>query len=382
MFNKSKFRDAFKPINKEETLQILNFCNRYFKQHKNYPDVKQIKTFIFKKLNRNLSKAQIIKVRNRLAFITKYQPVGDTGQHRNHGFGGLKVSSLGWIELDIMFLNHAGSERGQAIVVVDILSKMVYAESVKDKSLKSVKAFMNNLLKTPGFTNIRCVLSDQESAMKSLSRNNSDFPNIKFFITDKKAKTVERTIRSIKTLLSKIMILNKESTMHKWRNYLPEVLLKLNTKKLPGKIPGELDIVRPIDLNRRNVYKYIEYLSDNNPAYYKKHHQVLFPQNPEFAEKIFKFSVGDIVYLARKLVDKDEKNVKFQKKSILGNFTTDKKFKIITRKLEMSSNGYVVPIYGVESIEEEEREIFSLEGVYERYIRHYPDISMNPRNKF
>ena len=380
----------FKQVNKQDEKLIIDYCNRYFRKHSEYPTLKQISNFLDTK-KVHLQLFQIRRIRNKLFFITKYQPIGDTGQHRNHGYEGLRVGDIGWVELDIMFLQQGDEQAskskksgyGQAIVVVDILTKMVYAESVKDKSLETVIQFIRNLIKSPGFTNVRCVLSDQESAMKSLSNNNKYFPNIKFFITDRKAKTVERTIRSIKNILSKIMIQNKESTLYRWRNYLPDVLLKLNTKRLPGKIPGELEIVRPIDLNSKNCQKYIEYLLYNNKNYYKKHHKLLMPQDPELAAKIFKFKINDIVYLARKLYDKNVKNLKFQKPSVLGHFTTKEKFLVKARRLEVSSTGYIVPIYTIESIGDTDNIDKNLfKNVYEKYLRHYPDFTLNPLNRF
>ena len=376
-------KGSFQILSKQEEKIILDFCSKQFKKHSQYPNIQQVKRFADSNFNRSVPVHQLKRVRNKLFFISKYRPLGETGHHRNHAFEGLKVGTIGWIELDIMFLNQGGKPYGQAIVVVDILTKMVYAESVSDKSLPSVIQFIKNLIKVPGFTNVRCVLSDQESALKSLSRNNKEFPNIKFFITDKKAKTVERTIRSIKNILSKIMIQNNESTLYRWKNYLPQVLLKLNTKKLPGKIPGELDVVRPIDLNKRNCQKYVEYLLYNNKNYYKKHHLLLTPQNPELAEKIFRFKINDAVYLARKLYEKSSKNLKFQKPSILGHFTTKEKFIVSGRKLTVSSTGYIIPIYRIETAENsDEIDKNILDNVYERYLRHYPNFKPNPRNIF
>ena len=374
-------KPSFRSLSKKEESLIIDFCHKYFKKNNRYPSNNEMQIFVKRQLNIIIPENQVNRVRNKLFFITKYQPIGDTGQHRNHSFEGLRVGGIGWIELDIMFLNQE-IEYGMAIVVIDILTKMVHAEKVKDKSLKSVTQFMKNLIKTPGFTNVRCVLSDQESAMKSLAKNNKVFPNIKFFVTDRKAKTVERTIRSIKTLLSKIMIFHKESTLYRWNDYLPQVLLTLNTKVLPGKIPGETDIVRPIDLNSRNCHKYIEYLLYHNKNYYRKHHRIFMPQNPEVAAKVFKFKLNDEVYLARKLYQKDAKNLKFQKPSVLGHFTTDQMFRVIGRKLEISSTGYILPIYNIESVSGDEIDEYILNHVYEKYLRSFPAFKLNPRNIF
>ena len=358
------------PISKEDEGKILAYCNRQFRKHLKIPSPQQIKKY-FQTKNKNYSLDVIKRVRNKLQLITKFHPLGDTGKHRGHMFSVLRVTTLGWVEVDLMFLHIHKNRYGQAFVAIDILSKRVYVQSIKDKTIESIQNAIANLIKAPGFRSTKCILSDNEPAIRGLA-NRKTFKNIRFVTTDKKAKTVERAIRTIKVLLTKYMIQQGETNLTKWRDYIDTIVLHMNTRRLPGKIPGESDIVRPLDLNMRNVGKYVEYLLFNNRIFFQSLHPFLIPEKSP--ERVFKFNVGDVVYLAKKLEKKKiQENYKFETRSLGGHFAkyTPNKMKndfiITSRRLETSSLGHIIPVY---DIKQDDLVVYH---VYEEYLRDYPD---------
>ena len=185
----------------------------------------------------------------------------------------------------------------------------------------------------------------------------------------------ERYIRTLKLYLSKLALARGISLM-KWRDLLPEVLEKINTKRLPGKIPGLLEKVRPIDLNKQTTAKYIDYMLFNNKKIFSAFHPVLTPQNPDIAKKIFKFSIGDKVYLAKKknVNPKIQKQYWGETRSISGHFSKlqyeSNELDVYTvkqRKLENTSLGYIVPVYKLEDQDGDVTNFF-----YEYFIRPFP----------
>lgn len=167
------------------------------------------------------------------------------------------------------------------------------------------------------------------------------------------------------------MTLNGETNLTRWRNYIETVVMHINTRPLKGKIPGESDIVRPIDLNIRNCGKYVEYLLFNKRAFFQSLHPFLIPEKDP--ESVFKFKIGDEVYLAKKLDKKAIREAyKFETRSLGGHFArfnpdrTENKYIVVNRRLETSSQGYLLPIYDIE------QEDININHVYEIYLRDFP----------
>lgn len=355
---------------KEEEKIIIAYCNKYYRKHLMFPSLKQLEVYILKTLKKSFPRYLIKRVRNRLELITKYHPLGDSGQHRNHIFTALRVTSLGWVEVDLMFFYIHGDRHGRAFVAIDILSKRVHVQSIPNKKIETIQQAIVNLTKSPGFTSVRCILSDNEPAIRGLASRKT-FKSIRFITTSKKAKTVERAIRTIKLLLSKYMIQQGETSIHRWRNYIDTIVMHMNTRRLPGKIPGETDIVRPIDLNMRNCGKYVEYLLFNNKIFFQSLHPLLIPEKSP--EKIFKFKIGDEVYLAKKLDKKElREEYKFEHRSFAGHFAkfnkdkSENKFVVTNRRLQVSKTGYIVPVYDIQ------QDGLDIYHVYEIHLRNYP----------
>ena len=356
-------------ITKEEEKFILDFSHKYFGKHLYYPNIKTIQNHMLKKTIKKIPHFLIKKIRNKLPLITQFHPLNDT-MHKNRKFSFLRTTNLGWVEVDLMFLSMHDSEYGQAFVAIDILSKRIYVESIPNKKLETLQIAISNLIKSPGFTTTKCILSDNEPGIKGLAKRKV-FSNIRFITTSKKAKTVERAIRSIKLLLTKYMLQQGENSLQRWRNYIDAVLLKLNTKILIGKIPGELEQVRPIDLNPKNVGKYVQYLLLQNKAFFQSLHPALLPIKN--TDRIFQFQIGDKVLIAKKIDTSDIKKLYWgETRSFAGHFAKKKidldenSFIITNRRLETSSTGHYIPVY---DIKQNEIEYFH---IYEMYLRSFP----------
>ena len=355
---------------KEEEKAVLAYSNKYFRKHLTLPTIEQLERFTLKTFKQPYSYAKLKRIRNKLQLLTKYHRLGDSGKHRSHMFSVLRVTTLGWVEVDLMFLYIHNNRYGRAFVAIDILSKRVFVESISNKKIETIQQAITNLTKAPGFKNIKCILSDNEPAIRGLSLRKT-FKNIRFITTNKKAKTVERAIRTIKQLLTRYMTIQGETSLTRWRNYIDTVVMHINTRPLPGKIPGESDVVRPIDLNIRNCGKYVEYLLFHKRAFFQSLHPFLIPEkNPE---SVFKFKIGDQVYLAKKLDKKPIREAyKFETRSFGGHFArfnpdgTENKYTIINRRLETSSQGYLLPIYDIQ------QEDININHVYEIYLRDFP----------
>ena len=312
------------------------------------------------------------RIRNRLPLISKFHPLGDQGKHRNNMFSMLRVSGLGWVEVDIMFIAVHGNTYGKAFIGIDILSKRIFMHIVKKKDIGNMEAAISALLKAPGFTTTKCILSDNEPAIKSLSQNKR-FENVKFVQTDKKAKTVERAIRTIKLLLSKYMYLKGENTFFFWKRYIQDVIDHLNKRIIPGKIPGEVEKVRPIDLNKHNAGKYVSYMLFHDKNFFYSLHPIMNPVN----STAFKFEIGDSVLLAKKIdPDKSVRDHYWgETRSLAGHFSKYKKkrevvyengFTVVNRRLDHSKSGNIVKIYDIKQGD------IILHHIYERYLRDYP----------
>ena len=364
---------SFSVVDKGLEEYILKYCNKYFAKHLRYPSLYEIKKHLKEKEKKVFPENVLKRVRNRLPLITKFHPLGDQGKHRNNMFSMLRVSGLGWVEVDIMFIAIHGNEYGKAFIGIDILSKRIFMHIVKKKDIENMEAAISALLKAPGFTTTKCILSDNEPAIKSLSKNKR-FEDVKFIQTDKKARTVERAIRTIKLLLSKYMYLKKENTFFFWKRYIYDVIEHLNKRIIPGKIPGELDKVRPIDLNKHNAGKYVSYMLLHDKNFFYSLHPIMNPVN---TKTVFKFEIGDSVYLAKK---KDpDRSVRDhywgETRSLAGHFSRYKKkrgvvyengFTVISRRLDYSKTGNIVKIYDIKQGD------FVLYHIYERYLRDYP----------
>ena len=360
---------------------IIQYSNTYFRKHLTIPTILQLKTYINKKHKQKVTTDFVKRVRNKLPMITKYHPLGDQGKHRNHAFAMLKVSSLGWIEVDIMFITIYGKDyKGACFVAIDILSKRIFIHPISDKTLLSLKGAIDELIKSPGFTTTKCILSDQEAALKGLAKRKI-YSGIKFIATNKKAKTVERAIRTLKLVLSKYMMAKGENSLYRWKNYINDVVEHLNKKILPGKIPGEAEIVRPIDLNVKNVGKYVNYMLFHNPNFFQSLHPLITPKKN--SERLFKFEIGDKVYIAKKewqdrLI---QKHFWGETKSLAGHFKykfdnirdhetyrKDLAFVVKNRWLDISRTGHVVPVYSIENEDEED-----IDHIYETFLRDFPE---------
>ena len=357
-------------VTKEHQKLINDFSHNYFGQKFKYPSLKEIQKHVLKKSGKELPMFLLRKYRNKLPLISQFHPLNDT-RKKNDKFSMLRVTTLGWVEVDLMFFQIHDSDHGQAFVAIDILSKMIYVESIPNKKLESLQAAINNMIKSPGFTSTKCILSDKEPAIQGLAKRNI-FPKIRFITTSKKAKTVERAIRTIKVLLTKYLLQQGENSLQKWRNYIDAIVFHLNTRQIPGKIPGELDKVRPIDLNANNCGKYVEYLMLKNKPFFQSLHPVLNPLKN--AERIFKFSLGEEVLLAKKVDTSDIRKLYWgETRSFAGHFAKkkinleDNVFKIINRRLETSSSGHYIPVY---DIEQNSVRFFH---IYEMYLRKYPE---------
>ena len=355
--------------------EILKFARQRYAKNLIVPSIRDIQTYFEKKEKKKISRFEIQRIRNKLEIITRFHPVGDDGKDRNRRFRGLVTAMNGWIEIDMFFMGQHKTKYGQGIIAVDILTKRVYAQSVPNKKTSSFEDFIKDLIQTPGFTSTRRILSDKEAAVQSLEKQKK-FKNIKFITTQGKAKMAERYIRTLKLYLSKLA-LSRGISLMKWRELLPEVLEKMNTKKLPGKIPGILEQVRPIDLNKKMTAKYIDYMLFNSKRFFFNFHPVLTPQNPDIAKKIFKFSIGDKVYLAKKkhINSKVQKQYWGETRSISGHFSKFQYdssepdvYTVHQRKLENTSMGYIVPVY---KLKDEDGDVTNF--FYEQFIRPYPN---------
>ena len=356
---------------------LYKFSRNRFLSDTKYPSVQELKTFLLRKFpGATFTNYDVRKARNRLPLLTKFRQLGDKGAHRNHGFKPLITTTLGWVEVDLMFLHEHKKKGGQAFIAVDILSKRVYARPIPNKSLKTLKSVISEMIKSPGFTQVRRILSDEESALKSLERKNTDFPGIRFVTTSRKAKTVERMIRSLKLNLRRIMIANKDNNIKRWAKYLPRAVDALNTKVLPGgKLPG-LNQVRPIDITPRNVGAYVSHQILNNPAFSYGLHPVIPPHNKNRSDKIFKFDIGSKVYFAKQYhPDRNIRDLVWgETKSFSGHFNqksrktgTDDEYVVSHRWLQVSSKGYMIPLYNVRGKQGQ-----VIHSVYEHYIRPFP----------
>ena len=352
-------------------LKLIKWCNDFFKKHLIYPSIQQIKKKISseKWLNETelWNKTEIRSFRNSLEAISKYNKIGNTGKIINKYHASYRISGLGWVEIDLGFFTKHNIKYGKFMLAVDILSKRVYVESIKNKTFNSIKTFLLNLKKQPGFTYLRRILSDKESALKS-NKNKEELEKllkIKIFLTDRKASMAERFIRSYKLYTSKAL-LAKKLNYTKWRYVIEDVLLKLNTKKLYN------SSFRPIDINTKNYISYIQYLMENKPYFAFNFYRIGLPSKKYILNKIFKYNINDLVYLAKKIYPNIKvRNQYFgETRSVAGHF--DKSlphFKIINRKLVLSSQLNISPIYDIKPIEGNGKILYN---IYEFYLRHYP----------
>ena len=353
---------------------ILKFAKQQYAKTLSIPSIREIQKHFEKKIDYKISRFDIQRIRNKLELISRFQPLGDEGKQRNFHFRGLVTAMNGWVEIDMFFMGQHKAKYGQGIIAVDILTKRVYAQSVPNKTKETFEDFITTLIQTPGFRSTRRILSDKEAAVQSLEKQKK-FKSIKFITTLGKAKMAERYIRTLKLHLSKLALARGVSLM-KWRELLSDVLEKLNTKKLPGKIPGILEQVRPIDLNKNMTAKYIDYMLFNHKRFFSAFHPVLTPKNPDIAKKIFKFSVGDKVYLAKKkhINPKIQKQYWGETRSISGHFAKFEYdsseldiYTIKQRKLNNTSMGYIVPLYKLE-----DKDGNPTKFIYEQFIRPQP----------
>ena len=285
----------------------------------------------------------------------------------------MKITSIGWIEMDLMFLSFHKKLYGRTAIAQDILTERVYLESISDKTIESLTIFVNHLIKSPGFTQTRVIMSDEEAALKSKTFRDQ-FPNIKFITTTTKARKIERTIRTIKSKLQKLMMENGENSLYRWKQYIEQVIDNMNNKILPGQIPGEMDTVRPVDINKHNFGKYVDNLMSTK-IFFNTIHPVIPFTDPIVEKEIYKFNIDAKVLLAKKInpIKKIQKKYWGEHHTLGGHF--DKKdldkeddiYKVHKRRLEYSGKGTYVPVYDI--IQED----FIYPHVYEMYLREYLD---------
>ena len=329
---------------KDINSKLIQWSNKYLSNHLIYPSINDIKKYSLK-LGYNLNKEEILKFRNSLEAITKYNKLNRSSQ-RKYGYIPNNISSLGWIQADLGFIEWKRKKYGKFILAVDELSQMVHVESISNKKYETLKKFFVNLKKQPGFQYMRRVFTDQEAALLSRKNRNDleiNLPDVKFFVSKRKANQAERYIRSFKLYISKIL-LAKQLSYTKWRDFINIVLNKMNTKMIT-KIG-----MRPIDINKKTLDILLNKLLLLKPYTRVNFYGVPLPSETIILKKLFKYNIGDKVYFSKSNnPDLKIKNLtKFETISLAGHFdktlpvyTVNKRSLITTKKL------YIIPLYNL-----------------------------------
>ena len=343
--------------------RLLLWANNRLKKEFVYPSVHEIINKA-KSLGISFNVVTARHWRNGLPAISKYHRLGIITSTRRK-FLPVRVTQVGWVQMDIGFMTWRGRKYGQFAIAVDCLSKVTYVESIPNKSFQSIKQFFENLIKMPGFKTMRRVLTDKEAALspKNISLLEELLPGVRFFRTLRHAQIAERQIQSFKLYISKAILAHQQSYL-KWRTHIENVLIKLNHKKLKN------TDLRPIDFTKKTSAQYITDMIETNPTFKVNLYGVGLPSKQITLDKLFKFNVHDIVYVIKlKYPDKKiQEKYAFETRSIAGHIDIHTEpFEVIHRWLT-SDRLFLIPMYTIQMVNNPS---FKLTKVYEEYIRQY-----------
>lgn len=163
------------------------------------------------------------------------------------------------------------------LVVIDVFSKYVWVEAVKNKTGEEISKAMRKILNTNNriSKNLQTDMGKEfyNKNFQELMRKNKI--NHYSTFSSKKASIVERVNRTLKSIMWKEFSFNGN---YKWINILPEIVSKYNNKK------HNTINMKPINVNKKNE------LSLLNSVY----------NNIKIVEKLTpKFKVGDHVRISK-----------------------------------------------------------------------------------
>ena len=301
------------------------------------------------KIGIECDKKEIQKFRDSLEVISRYKKIGLSGLRGRKIYRPSLVPRFGWVHLDIGFINLNKKEYGQFLIATDSLSRLTYIEARHKhaKNFKSIKTFIINLLQIQGFKHTYRLVSDDETSLsyKNIQIIETLFPHLRIiklgYNLHTKAFHAERRIREFKSKLSRVLTA-RNLPISSWKKLVPEITQALNETSLVKNF-------KPSDIKKSNIHRYVTELINQKKKYaYSFLYGLDFPQRSDILDKLFKYNIGDKIYLRIKdnPDDKIRSKAKFAKPTIRGHF--DKKldpYKISNRTFSISSESYLTTVY-------------------------------------
>ena len=186
-------------------------------------------------------------------------------------------------QIDVMFMSPLSdnpeveiSTKGQpkqALVVIDIFSKMADVIPMKEYNSENVLSALKQAFKEMGYPMV--IYSDNDGAFQSVVKKFFDDEAIQHIVTQTHANVAERFIRTVKNMIHDRVRFNKAG----WTSMLPAVLKKYNstehssTKMTPNqahKDDNNLKVRVNLTLREKNRRKYPEIKEGDSVKYFKK----------------------------------------------------------------------------------------------------------------
>lgn len=169
--------------------------------------------------------------------MTKRDIVKEIHRYARKNYGRRKYSMRGiadTLQADLIDMQQFADENQgyrYILIVIDVFSKMAYAEPLADKTAKSTTAALHNILKRVG-PHVRNLQTDDgtEFFNKTMAQLLIQYGKINHYstYTIKKASIVERLIRTIKRRLYMHFSLHGS---YKWHDILNEVIHNYNNTR-------------------------------------------------------------------------------------------------------------------------------------------------------
>jgi hypothetical protein len=185
-------------------------------------------------------------------------------------------------------------------------------EKCKDKTGSSWEEALKNMLETQ-YDNVHLILSDRDCvASKQFAKMIYEKYRVRwgYLKNRSKAYLAERRLSYVKTKLTELMQANNSNN---WIQYLPTICLDYNSQIIKG------TKLRRMDITSTNYLTYVNQLYRQSDAsmYFNSFSMGKF--SPEMARRVFRYSVGQRVYLSRAANWQQKKSI-FSKPSVVGSF--------------------------------------------------------------
>ncbi len=312
-------------------------------EKKNYiPTTDELILYCKNKLNISIKSKDIVKFRR------QYKPIALYTQslRKPKLTSGYCFPKYGTIQIDLAFFKPKWKGFNQGfhifLVVVECLSQRIAARPIKSKTSENIETALENILFNE-LTDIHLVLSDRETAVVSKKfcdkmRKNFNI-EVAFLKRLHKSYKAERAIRSIKSNLTQLCQLKETK---RWIDLLQGVVSALNKKQAFGS-----------KLKRSQVNK-MNYL-DVLDSYYNSQDGTLLQNvnearslNESVKKKLFKYQIGDRVFLSRRGDYNVKEQGSFLKPSEKGYFSATPY--TIQDLLLKSNKGYYVKVYKLKKL--------------------------------